>query len=45
MCLDWNQEIFLMPNYSAFLQISLVPCNFNMGNEVSEANDECVTDE
>ena len=43
MCLDWDQEIVLKPNYLAFMTIALIPCDYatNYGLEV---DDECIAD-
>ena len=42
MCLDWNQEMMVKPNYAAYLVISLVPCD--LFEDGSNQDDECVAD-
>ena len=43
MCLDWDKEIVLKPNYEAFMTISLIPCDFQSYYGL-EVGDECIAD-
>ena len=42
MCLDWDKELMIKPNYAANLVISYVPCDiYGYG---FDQDDECVAD-
>ena len=44
MCLDWDQEIVLKPNYLAYITISLIPCDYAPDYYGFEDDGECIAD-
>ena len=45
MCMDWNKEIVLKPNYLALIGISLIPCDDDLLSYFGlEVDDECIAD-
>ena len=43
MCLDWDKEIVLKPNYEAYMGINLIPCD-NVTIYGLEVDGECIAD-
>ena len=47
MCLDWDKEIVLKPNYEAYMGINLIPCDdvsYRLSKYGLEVGDECIAD-
>ena len=46
MCMNWDKEIVLKPNYLAFISISLYPCDDAdvLSFYGLEVDDECIAD-
>ena len=44
MCMDWDKELLLRPNYSSNILLRLVPCD-KMTMYGFDIDDECVIDQ